>query len=548
MAANNGEICFVQNNKVRCFDGSGEDSSVSELTNVREVAGAGQTMCALSDAGFQCWGDVYLVGSKARTAPGAHNLMVTKGRGCYLDGGTLRCLGDNYHSVSTSGPALAGVQNRFMMNDAQCGTRGNQLVCSDTWASGALTEISYSLPDIHEIYGNDDGICIVDATTVQCSGNDIHNIAFTTKFTGSGLHNFVKPTATIGCVWTDESYDGFQCFGAESDADQIAELKRDVPEPKNMRQAIGGGGASCILDDEGASCWGNIGGLPRTAHREQKVWNVQGLCAFSNLEVVCWGYKNKHTDTIYDRWAPLVNPIKDGHTPLGCFLDDTGLNCWDIVSGEAYHDDLSGWPKPKWIATVGDYGSTTQYSTICGVRASGQIACDRRDTPGSEYALPLDSKAEYVVGFGNTLCGKYGSQLICTTIVHGTPTPAAPVPGLGPIKEIRDNVVIRADNSLVTLGTDENSGVLTVRPINYGMMNGQKLTGAHALQECGNHDYVCGWADQGAFRITKDYSEAYNPFPIMPGMTSMSFPAGLGYSGPDCYVQNGKTDCGPREL
>ena len=237
------------------------------------------TICAVDDAGVQCWGDNY----DASIEPVLkHPFQVSSGGShmCAIDDDGVHCWGQENSYGQLTVPTL--------LNPRQV-------------AAGYYHT------------------CALDDVGVHCWGrNDYHQ---------ADVPALVNPVevatrAYFTCALDDN---GVHCWG------EGANGETDVPELSNPVHISVGFWSACAIDDGGVQCWGsNAYGatdVPALQHPTQVSVGTHYACALDDTGVKCWG-------TGYDDWGQtdvpvLINPtqISAGYIDT-CALDERGVRCW----------------------------------------------------------------------------------------------------------------------------------------------------------------------------------------------------------------------------
>lgn len=290
------ESCAIGDNGVFCWDKSGFNNNVpSNIVNPREIKVQNEVACAVADSGVHCWQGDDSIHLENVSAPHglALNLFTRSLSGCVLDGGGVRCWGNQ-----------ADLEN----NQPQNLSNPSKLAIAGSHA------------------------CVIDDNGVQCWG-DSETYSRVPELSHPKKIEFVDQLDLLACALDDH---GTTCWG-RGYTGQVKETPNNLVNPT---QVAAGTYHTCALGDNGVSCWGGENEatvtVPELNYPTAISADRERSCALDDDRVVCWGRRGT---TERDGFNNLT--LMDGSEYGVCAVDDDGLHCWDNPYYDDYDLDIS---------------------------------------------------------------------------------------------------------------------------------------------------------------------------------------------------------------
>lgn len=247
---------------------------VPKLTNVTEIAAAGNHQCALANGQVTCWG--------ASTAPtGAptdlvnpRKLTTGAAHACVIDDSGVRCWGSNTSGQSTP-PALTSPTSVSAGNTHTCAIDATGVHCWGLDTSGQSTVPALSNPTM--VSAGSAHTCALDATGVHCWGNNTKG--------ESAVPALTNPTAVSAGGGYTCAIDatGLHCWG-----DNFANKATPVvlPSPTVLDA---GNQMACALDGGKLACWGFFSGnVPKLTGVSAIAVGDHHVCALVGTSMSCY--------------------------------------------------------------------------------------------------------------------------------------------------------------------------------------------------------------------------------------------------------------------
>lgn len=169
-------------------------------------------------------------------------------------------------------------------------------------------------------------------------------------------------------------------------------------EPLKIQNFTSGGWHNCVIDGEGAKCWGNNKNnqlaSPKLNAPEAIVAGLWHTCALDHQGVKCWGFIN----SVPDLKSPRAI-FAGGY--FNCAIDEEGLKCWgDNSLGQLNVPTLNN---PKAIATGKKHACAIDGNkVVCwGDNSKGQLAIPKLVRP---YLLSAFSDETCAVDANGLTC------------------------------------------------------------------------------------------------------------------------------------------------
>ncbi len=242
--SNGGVSCWGQNSAIGL--------SVPAFSNLRQLAVGANHVCGLDDNGVQCWGDNGAGQISPPAMTGVIQISAFSNHTCAVHDLGVSCWGDDSYGQSTV-PVLVNPREVAAGHHHSCAIDDNGITCWGRDADGRLDAPTLSAP-IGLVAGEGHNCVIRYSGPPEhaiCWGKDgwgqstppisIFGIAF--------FYNSLSVGQNMSCGVLP-STGSIKCWGANGVG------QRTPPEEENLRQLTSGYQHSCVLNFEGAWCWG----------------------------------------------------------------------------------------------------------------------------------------------------------------------------------------------------------------------------------------------------------------------------------------------------
>lgn len=296
IAVSDTQSCVIDDEGVKCW---GKGLQVKhQLKKPTMISGGASHFCTSDSRLFECWGEG--LGAKHNIQDVDYNkiLSLTSGKNitCFLLDPALEisCINYNRRHPSSIKNNLKNPSLIASYGERTCWVDDNIIDC---WGEATRGDVPPPNPlkNPRKITSGKAHTCALDDEGIKCWGsNDLGQL--------NGYDLIVTPTEIAAglnhtCVIGSSPYSGniqyrgglVQCFGGHEVA-----IKRFPENFKKPFSITSGHNFSCVIHDEGLSCWGlNERGQaspPSNLVRPRAVIAApDSACAFDDLGIKCWG-------------------------------------------------------------------------------------------------------------------------------------------------------------------------------------------------------------------------------------------------------------------
>lgn len=415
--------CVLRDNQIACW-GFNPTGLPNNLVAPHSLTVVGDVGCLIDEGKVHCFGDQsnQATGVPANLGEGATHIALMSNRACALTNVGLECWSDNpLGSTSIIKPVdiAGGESSSALCVVDEVASDSFNVICSGI---GATPPTFTSRPSFLRVSQN--FACALDGATYKCWGvmldeSNSNEPVAPELFTG--LVNVTDATlgANHACILSNGNV---QCAGLNTVG------QTTLPRaPQNMIDIVAAAAQTCVADDLGVQCWGQVlaEGTPALPVRELALVEI-ALCARSDNDIECFSGTNFNLTTSLP--PVFSNPISlsSDENSSFCAIDDTGVKCWGLANAQSFEFKMA---RPTRV-------HISDSAELCVQDSENTVECARSFS--SEPGTVFENIAVFEASRGRR-CGYDGTSLVECDLISDSNNGARQaefITDIGPILQI----------------------------------------------------------------------------------------------------------------